>query len=137
MARSKKPQLSSLENTVMQVVWERGHVRVDEIRRQLASARPMKDSTARTILRRLEEKGYAQHTTEGRTYVYFPKVASRSVAAEAVRGIIDRFCRGSAEDLLMSMVDDEIISAEKLRELARQISKAEATTKTAQRSKRR
>ncbi len=137
MSRNKKPQLSPLENKVMQVVWERGRVRTEEVRSELAATQSMKDSTARTILRRLEEKGYVRHITEGRTYVYLPKVASRSVAAEAVRGIIDRFCSGSAEDLLVGMVDDEIISADKLQELARQIRKAETTTKPAQRAKRR
>ena len=126
MVRPKEPRLSPLENTVMQVIWELEEVRADEVRRRLESTQPMKDSTVRTILRRLEEKGYVEHTTEGRTYVYSPKVASRRVAAKAVRGIIDRFCSGSAEDLLVGMVDDEIISAETLQELARRIGEAQS-----------
>jgi predicted transcriptional regulator len=89
----------------------------------------MKDSTVRTILRRLEQKGYATHTTEGRTYVYSPRIESRNVAAEAVRGIIERFCQGSVEDLLVGMVDDEIVSPQKLRELAQRIGQAEAAAK--------
>ena len=126
MVRPNEPRLSPLENTVMQVIWELEEVRADEVRRRLESTQPMKDSTVRTILRRLEEKGYVEHTTEGRTYVYSPKVASRRVAAKAVRGIIDRFCSGSAEDLLVGMVDDEIISAETLQELARRIGEAQS-----------
>jgi len=137
MARQKKPQLSPLEHAVMQVVWDRGQVTAEQIRGELIGQRPMKDSTARTILRRLEQKGYVQHTTQSRTYVYSPQVAPRGVAAEAVRGIIDRFCSGSAEDLLIGMVDDKIISAEKLQELARRISEAEASTQQAPRAKRR
>ncbi len=86
----------------------------------------MKDSTARTILRRLEEKGFVKHTVEGRTYVYSPTVASRSVATDAVRGIIERFCDGSVEDLLVGMVDDEILSADKLKQLAERIKRADA-----------
>ncbi len=43
-----------------------------------------------------------RNKAEGRTYVYFPTMASRSVAADAVRGIIDRFCNGSVEDLLVA-----------------------------------
>ena len=137
MAQRKKPQISPLEHTVMQVVWNRDRVRAEEVRAELASTQPMKDSTVRTILRRLEEKGYVRHTTEGRTYVYSPKVAPRSVAAEAVRGIIDRFCSGSVEDLLVGMVDDEIISTAKLRELAQRISKVEATAHRSRGAKRR
>ncbi len=81
----------------------------------------MKDSTVRTILRRLEEKGYVRHATEGRTYVYSPTVASRSVAADAVRGIMERFCNGSLEDLLVGMVDREVVSPAELQELAERI----------------
>src|SRR5208337_3895196 len=121
--RRTKPRLSPLEHRVMQVVWNRGRVTAEGVRSELASERPIKDSTARTILRRLEEKEYVEHTTEGRTYFYAPRVARRSVAAEAVRRIIERFCSGSVEDLLVGMVADEIVSAEKLRELARRISK--------------
>ena len=137
MVRRRKPQLSPLENTVMQIVWERERVTAEEIRTELASTQPMKDSTARTMLRRLEEKGYVRHTIEGRTYVYSPKVASRSVAAEAVRGIIDRFCSGSVEDLLVGMVDDEIISPQTLRQLARRIGEVEGKTQRARGAKRR
>jgi BlaI family transcriptional regulator, penicillinase repressor len=125
MAQRKKSRLSPLEHRAMQVVWTRGRASAEEVRSELAAQRPIKDSTARTILRRLEEKGYVKHTAEGRTFVYFPKVAPRSVAVEAIRGIIDRFCSGSVEDLVVGMVDDEIISTEKLRELAQRISEAE------------
>jgi BlaI family penicillinase repressor len=135
MPRKKTPRLSPLENTVMRVVWKQDRVTAEQIRTQLARSRPMKDSTVRTILRRLEEKGYVRHTTEGRTYIYSPKVASRSVAADAVRGIIDRFCEGSVEKLLVGMLDHELITPEKLRELAQRVAAAEATVKRKRRSK--
>ena len=129
MARKNKNPLSSLENKVMQIVWDRGTVTAEDVRNTFSSSQPIKDSTVRTVLRRLEEKGYVKHTVEGRTYVYAPKVASRSVATDAVRGIIERFCDGSVEDLLVGMVDDELVSAEKLKKLAAQIAKAEAAEK--------
>ncbi len=75
----------------------------------------------RTRLRRLEEKGYVCHATEGRTYLYSPTVASQCVAADAVRGIIERFCNGSVEDLLVGMVDREVVSAAKLQDPAKRI----------------
>ncbi len=129
MARKKKTPLSPLENTVMNVIWERGTATVDEVRVVLERSRPIKDSTVRTILRRLEQKGYVSHAVDGRTYVYSPKVASRSVATDAVRGIIDRFCDGSIENLLVGMVDDELVSADKLKQLAAKIAKAEIAEK--------
>jgi predicted transcriptional regulator len=135
MSRKRKTQLSPLENTVMQVVWERESVTAEQIRVQLARSRPMKDSTVRTVLRRLEEKGYVKHTTEGRTYVYSPTVALRHVATEAVRGIIDRFCDGSVENLLVGMIDGQLITPEKLEQLAARVAKAEAAEAEKRRSK--
>jgi BlaI family penicillinase repressor len=121
MPRKQRPPLSDLENKVMGVVWDHGRVTADLVRTEFEASQPMKDSTVRTLLRRLEEKGYVRHTTEGRTYVYSPTVASQDVAAEAVRGIVERFCNGSVEDLLVGMVDREVVSAAELRELAKRI----------------
>ncbi len=126
----------------MRVVWDRDRVTAEEVRQAVDAAsgrvpirQPMKDSTVRTILRRLEQKGYATHAVVGRTFVYSPKVESRSVAADAVRGIIQRLCQGSVENLLVGMVDDEIVSPKKLRELADRIGRADAEAKRKRNSK--
>jgi predicted transcriptional regulator len=137
MMRREKPALSPLENAVMRVLWERKSATAEEVRTALAVEQPLKDSTIRTILRRLEAKGYATHIADGRTYVYSPRVDSRSVAAEAVRSIIDRFCNGSIENLLVGMVDVDIVSPQKLRQLAERISRAEAREKPQGSAKRR
>ncbi|HEV3416057.1 MAG TPA: BlaI/MecI/CopY family transcriptional regulator [Pirellulales bacterium] len=129
MSRRGTASLGPLENAVMRVIWERQRATAEEVRIALAAMQPMKDSTVRTVLRRLEEKGYVTHSTDGRTYVYAPRIESRNVATAAVRGIIDRFCQGSVEDLLIGMVDDEIVSPRKLRELADRISRAESASK--------
>jgi predicted transcriptional regulator len=134
MPSREKPALGPLENAVMRVIWDRGQATADEVRLALEPEQRLKDSTVRTILRRLEHKGYLRHTTDGRTYVDSPKVESRNVAARAVRGIIDRLCDGSVEDLLVGMVDDEIVTPEKLRELAKRISDAEAADRRGRRN---
>lgn len=130
MAKQKKNNLSPLENRVMNVVWERQSVTAEEVRNALSTkSNQVKDSTVRTILRRLEQKGFVTHTVEGRTYVYAPTVQSQNVATDAVRGIIDRFCDGSVEDLLVGMVNDDVVSADKLKELAQRIAKSEQQRK--------
>ena len=133
--RGHKPRLSTLENAVMQVVWSKNRVTADDVRIALIKQHDLKDSTVRTILRRLEEKGYANHDVEGRTYVYRPRIEPHNVAAQQVRGIIDRLCRGSVENLLVGMVDDNLITPEMLRELAEQIEEAEASQKKSERGK--
>jgi len=122
---AKSAALSPLENAVMQVVWSDQPVTADAVRQKLQGQHELKDSTIRTLLRRLEEKGYVDHDVDGRTYVYSAKVEQNNVAASAVRGIVDRFCSGSVENLLIGLVDDKLISPERLRELADQIAAAE------------
>ena len=60
------PELGDLEREVMQLVWANGPVTAEAVREKLS--RPLKESTVRTVLRRLEDKGYTTHTVDGRTY---------------------------------------------------------------------
>lgn len=126
---AKQPRLSPLEDAVMKVVWSREAVTAEDVRVALIAEHELKDSTVRTLLRRLEDKGYVEHDLDGRTYVYRAKVAQQNVASDAVQGIIDRFCAGSVENLLVGLVDDKMITPDKLRELADQIVAAELKQK--------
>lgn len=78
----------------------------------------------RTVLRRLEEKGYARHTVDGRTYVYHAAEERARVAAKAVQRIVDWFCNGSMEEVLVGMVDNAMLDQQQLRALADQVAKA-------------
>ena len=127
-----RPPLSELEGRTMSIVWRLGEATAEQVGAELEADPPLKDSTIRTILRRLEEKGYARHRTEGRTYVYAPAVAPQSVAAEAVQGIVQRLCNGSLEALLVGMIDREIVSAEQLRALSAKISRANESSRPSQ-----
>ena len=120
---SQKKSLSNLEQLVMRVVWERGPATSEDVREALAKHHFMKESTCRTILRRLEDKGYVTHRVEGRTNVYTGVEAAGSVAAKAVRHIIDRFCGGSVEQLLVGMVESEVIDKNELKGLAQKIAR--------------
>lgn len=128
MSSKEKPPLSDLENKVMSIVWNLQEATAEQVRQQLEASQSLKDSTVRTILRRLETKGYVGHRVEGRTYIYAPRERSQNVAADAVRSIIERFCGGSIEALLVGMVDREVISPEKLEELAAKIAQQEKHT---------
>jgi len=105
----------------MEIVWKRGSVTAEEVRASLAERHPMKESTVRTILKRLEEKEYVQHRVVGRTNVYSGLDAPQNVAAKAVRQIIERFCGGSVEQLLVGMVANDVVDEEELKRLAQRI----------------
>src|ERR1700693_5641515 len=125
MPQAKPPRkpLSELEHLVMDVIWKRSPATAEDVRDALAARHPMKDSTARTVLKRLEEKGYLAHRVEGRTNVYSGLTAPQNVAVRAVRQIIDRFCEGSIEQLLVGMVDDEVLDEQELQRLAKKIAR--------------
>jgi BlaI family transcriptional regulator, penicillinase repressor len=121
--------LGEVEQVVMDYVWTHGPSTSESCREALASSRPMKDSTIRTVLRRLEEKGYLSHEIQGRTFIYQASDARQNVAVRAVKGIIDRFCGGSAEQLVLGMVNNAVLERKQLERLARKIAERQ-TEKT-------
>ena len=118
------PDLGELEHEVMQLVWNRGSITAEQARIDLA--RPLKESTVRTVLRRLEDKGYVNHTVEGRTYHFVPAEARGVVAAKAVKRIVDWFCNGSVEEVLIGMVDNAELDRKQLQLLSDKITRAKA-----------
>jgi len=129
MTNTRLPRLKSLgevEQAVMDYIWTQEQVTAESCREALASSRPMKDSTIRTVLRRLEDKGYLTHAIEGRTFVYRASAERQNVAVRAVKSIIDRLCGGSAEELVLGMVDNAVLDRKQLERLARRIAENEA-----------
>ena len=114
--------LGELERSVLLIVWRIGNATAEQVREELA--RPLKDSTIRTVLRRLEEKGYLTHTIENRTFLYRPSESRQRVASRAVQRIVDWFCEGSVEALLVGMVDSKILGREELQRLAERVATA-------------
>jgi BlaI family penicillinase repressor len=117
--------LGELEQAILRMVWQVGQATSEQVREQLhAAGKVLKESTVRTVLRRLEEKGYLAHTVEQRTFIYRAAADGRSVAGRAVQRIVDRFCGGSVEALLVGMVDADVLSGRELERLAVKIAKA-------------
>jgi predicted transcriptional regulator len=123
--RSTTPRkaLSELEHQLMEILWKRGPGTAEQIRESLAPRHELKDSTVRTILKRLQEKGYITHKIQGKAYVYSVVEKPRNVAVRAVRQIIDRFCDGSLEQLLVGLVENEVVDRAELEQLARKLAK--------------
>lgn len=114
-----RPPLTDLENEVMQAVWDGQTCTVEAVHRIISRRYKLKETTTRTLMRRLEKKGYLMHESDGRAYVYRAAEPARSLAARAVRQIIDRFCRGSLEELVSGMVDAKVVNKEDLDTLER------------------
>lgn len=116
--------LGELELEVMQLVWDKGEVTAEQVREELA--RRPKESTVRTVLRRLEDKGYVTHRVDGRTFIFQAAEARQEVAARAVKRIVDWFCKGSVEEMLVGMADARMLDQKTLKSLAERISAAKA-----------
>jgi predicted transcriptional regulator len=110
--------LTELENELMVAIWDAGPLPVESVHKAIFPKRRLKEVTVRTLLRRLEQKGYLQHEAQGRAYVYRAVEPARSLAARAVRQIIDRLCKGSVEELVSGMVDAKVLSKGELDRLA-------------------
>jgi BlaI family transcriptional regulator, penicillinase repressor len=110
-----------LEQFLMDYVWAHANCTAEMCREGLASQRRLKDSTIRTVLRKLEEKGYVTHVVDGRTFVYRAVDTKRNVAVQAAKQLIDRFCDGSVEELLVGLVDNQLLEPKQLQRLAEKI----------------
>jgi BlaI family transcriptional regulator, penicillinase repressor len=124
----KPKNLSALEQLIMNFMWQHGASTAETCREGLADRHPLKDSTIRTLLRRLEAKGYLHHEVDGRTYLYRPLERPQKVAARAVQQIIDKLCGGSVEELLVGMVDHEVLDRKELQHLAQKIASKRGKT---------
>jgi BlaI family penicillinase repressor len=120
-------ELGELERCVLQLLWQHGTLSAEQVREELdRQDRPLKDSTVRTVLRRLEEKGYLTHVTDNRTFLYSPAEPAPMVAGRAVKRILEWFCEGSVEQLLVGMVDSSVLDSKELKRLAERIATAQS-----------
>jgi BlaI family transcriptional regulator, penicillinase repressor len=113
--------LTALQRAVVDYVAAKGPVTSEQVRLGIHQRHPLKDSSIRTILRRLEARGLLSHTVEGKVFMYRAETSSARVAARAVKRMIDGFWAGSAERFLAGLVDEKVLSAAELERLARKV----------------
>jgi len=117
MARPPSEILTGREAQIMEVVWRLGVATAEQVREALPQ--PLHDSTVRTLLRVLETKGYLRHEARGKAFVYRAVIERQKAQRRALRDVLVRFFGGSAEDLVLRLIEDERITPEQLDELRR------------------
>jgi BlaI family penicillinase repressor len=115
MARPKTPLLTDREAEIMACLWEVGAATAEQIRERL-SGEPH-DSTVRTLLRVLATKGHVTADADSRPTVYRPAVKREKMQKRVTSDMLKRFFGGSAEALVLHLLDDERLTAEELKEL--------------------
>lgn len=125
--KASKPEFGELERAVMNAVWGHGPLSSEDIRAKLE--RPLKEATVRTVLRRLEAKGYVTHKVDNRTFIYTAAEPRRRVAANAVKRIVDWFCDGSIDEVLVGLVDAKMLDRKQIDRLREAVERAEQQPK--------
>ena len=118
--------LGDLEREVLGLVWRMGTATAEQVRTGLQ--RPLKESTVRTVLRRLEAKGHLSHTVQGRTFVFRAAESRSRAAAKAVKRIADWFCEGSVTDVVTGLVEARLLDKADLARIGEKIAAAKRGT---------
>src|SRR5205809_6470932 len=118
---SKKPVLTSQELEIMKVVWRSGASTVRAVYEDLLERRKIAYTTVMTMMNILEQKGYLKKTQKDRAYVYQATRPQKQVIRGMVREFVDRVFNGSAEPVLLHLVEDRRRSKSDLEEIRRMI----------------
>src|SRR5919199_1666816 len=115
MARRKSEHLTRLELEIMHVLWETGAANVQTVQQRLG--RELAYTTVQTMLNILHRKGKVRRQLKERAYFYRPAVTRRQVISQHIGDIVDRLFGGSAENLVMSLVETKHLTPQKLARL--------------------
>jgi predicted transcriptional regulator len=116
---SRKPVLTAQELEIMKIVWRSGASTVRGVYEDLLGRRKIAYTTVMTMMNILEQKGYLKKTQKDRAYVYQATRPQKQVIRGMVREFVDRVFNGSAEPLLLHLVEDRRLSENDLDEIRR------------------
>ncbi len=105
----------------MKVVWSHGQATVRDVYEDLLARRKIAYTTVLTMMNVLERKGHLLKKAEGRSFLYRPAKPQRQVVGAMVRDFVRRVFGGSAQPLLVHLLDERQLSAEELDAIARRI----------------
>jgi predicted transcriptional regulator len=115
--------LTDLELKIMQIVWGLDRATVRDVYEELNKSRKIAYTTVMTMMRILEQKGHLKKSQRERAYVYQPTKPKKEVIRKLVQDFLGRVFNGSAEPLLVHLVEDSQISERTLKEIVRALEK--------------
>src|SRR5689334_8298862 len=125
--RQELPELTPAQGEIMEIIWEQGEVSASEVKRVLSRNRPVSRNTVRTLLERMEEKGWIAHREDGRTFLYSAARPRQATIGQKVQDVIETVCGGSAEALVTALLDYRGLSAGELERIRQMLGRARAT----------
>jgi predicted transcriptional regulator len=128
MKRASRP-LTPLELEIMKVLWDLGSANVQAVQAKLPGEPKLAYTTVQTMLNVLHRKGKVKRALNGRAYKYTPLVSRQKAIRATLRDVINRLFGGSAEGLVMSLVESRHLTPEKLARLKRLIEQSQREAK--------
>lgn len=121
MARKKTATLTDGELRLITIIWDLGEATVGDVVDKLPADLDLAYNTVLTTMRILEQKGYLQRVKSGRAHIYRPIVTRGQARRKAVRHMLSNLFDGSPEALLVSILEDEKLSAADVERLKKMI----------------
>jgi len=117
--RQKEATLTGQELEIMKIVWDLEQATVRDVYEKLLEQRKIAYTTVMTLMNILETKGHLKKSSAERAFVYRPSKPKHQVIGGMVREFVNRVFNGSAEPLLLHLVEDEVLSEKELADLVR------------------
>ena len=117
--------ITPLELKIMQALWGGGPCNVQTVQTLLEPTDKLAYNTVQTMLNVLHRKGRVRRTLKGRTYIYRTATTREKDLGGAGRDLIDRMFGGSADELVMSLIKNRQVDAERIAELNRILAEQE------------
>lgn len=116
MRKTSKDQLTPKEEELMQLLWEHGPIFISKLIELYPEPRPH-FNTVSTVMRRLEAKGFVGHNDVGGSYQYFAIAKKEDFRSQCFGNFIKNYFGGSYYGAVSTLVAEDKISAEELKEL--------------------
>jgi BlaI family transcriptional regulator, penicillinase repressor len=125
MSKLDLPPLSEAQLEIINVVWDQGTATVGQIWKTLADRRSVSRNTVSTMVTRLEEKGWLRHRVVGGTFLYSATHPREKVLPRLVHRLVDAAFQGSAEGLVLTLLEGGRLSADEVERIRAMVEKAE------------
>jgi BlaI family transcriptional regulator, penicillinase repressor len=119
--RPRATTLTPQELELMKIIWRRESATVRDVYEEVLKRRKIAYTTVMTALKTLEQKGYLRAAQQERAYVYQPTRPKNQVIKGMVREFVNRVFNGSAEPLVVHLIEDNQLSESDLREISRML----------------
>ena len=124
--RGELVELSQLERELMEIVWQLGEVSARSARQLLGETKPLARNTVRTLLDRMEKKGWLIHREEERTFIYAAALSREVSVGQKVAEVVQQVCGNSPEQLMAALLDYRGLTSGELKRIRTMLDQAKA-----------